>query len=115
METTTQEIIYQVIAITISGILGLIGVYVKNFLTTKIDIAKYGFENDRVERIITNAVDYAEQKSREYAKGIARNTASSEKLDLARQYINQIDKNIVTKYGNDLDLMIERKVIQVLG
>jgi len=115
METTTQELIYQAMTIVISGVLGLIGVYVKNFLTTKIDIAKYGFENDKVERIITNAVNYAEIKGKSFAKDVAKDSANSKKLDLARHYINQVDKDIITKYGNELDLMIERKVAQVLG
>ena len=44
------------------------GAYAKNFIQTKIDIEKYGFENDRVERIIDNAINFAEQKAKEYAK-----------------------------------------------
>jgi len=114
METTTQELIYQIMMILISGILTIVGAYAKKFIQTKIDIEKYGFEKSKVEAIIDNAVNFAEQKGKVYAKDKSVGLAGSAKLDLAREYINKIDKNIVTKYGNELDYMIERKVSQVI-
>lgn len=116
METTaTQELIFQAIAILLSGILTILGAYAKKFIQTKIDIEKYGFENDRVERIIDNAVNFAEAKGKQYAKERSKAIASSVKLDMARKYINKIDSDVIEKYGGQLDDMIERKVIQKFG
>lgn len=115
METTTQELIYQVILLLVSGILAILSAYLKKFIQTKIDIEKYGFENERVERIIDNAINFAEQKGKEFAKVQASKIASTDKLDFARKYINGVDKNIVEKYGTQLDDMIARKVAQKFG
>lgn len=115
MDTTLQEIIYQVMLLVITGTLTLIGAYVKKLIETKIDVTKYGFENERVERIIDNAVHYAEQKGKSISSKNAKILAGNKKLDFARGYINKVDKGIITKYGNDLDAMIERKVAQNFG
>ena len=115
MDTTTQELIYQLMALFISGLLAIIGAYAKKLITTKIDIAKYGFENDKVERIIDNAVNFAEQKAKEVAKEKSITIASSDKLKGARKYINNVDKTIIEKYGTQLDDMIARKVAQKFG
>ena len=115
METTTQELIYQLMALFISGILAVIGAYAKKLITTKIDIAKYGFENERVERIIDNAVNFAEQKGKEYVKDKAGRIKGSAKLDFAKKYINEVDKNIIKDYGTQIDDMISRKVAQAFG
>jgi len=116
METTTQEIIFQGLALLVGGVLATIGAYLKVLITTKIDIAKYGFENDRVERIIDNATAYAEQRGNEYVAKYAKEVASSKKLNYARAYINRIDIELVRKYGDKLDYMIERKLEQrILG
>lgn len=115
METTTQELIYQVITLVITGVLTVLGAYLKKLIQTKIDVTKYGFENDRVERIIDNAVHYAESYTKEVAKKSAVTLSQSQKLDYARHYINQVDKSIVAKYGEQLDRMIERKSAQAFG
>lgn len=115
MDTATQELIYQLIMVLVTGILGLIGFYAKKLIVTKIDIEKYGFENEKVERIIDNAVFYGEQKAKELAKAQAVKIAGSEKLTIAKGYIDNIDKSIIEKYGAQVDDMIARKVAQKLG
>lgn len=115
MENTTQELIYQFMALFISGLLAVLGAYAKNFIQTKIDIEKYGFENDRVERIIDNAINFAEQKAKEYAKTKSEKIASMEKLETAKTYIDKVDKGIIEKYGTQLDDIITRKVAQKFG
>ena len=115
METTTQVLIYQVLALLISGILAIIGAYAKSLIKTKIDIAKYGFENDKVERIIDNAINFAEQKAKVAAKDGARKIDGITKLAIAKQYINKVDREVVTKYATQLDDMIDRKVAQKFG
>jgi len=115
MDTTLQELIYQFMMLIVTAVLTLIGSYIKQYIQTKIDIAKYGFENDRVERIIDNAVHFAEQKAKDFSKVQSKKVAGSEKLDMARDYINMVDNNIIAKYGNQLNSMIERKVAQRFG
>ena len=115
MENTTQELIYQFMALLASGILAILGAYLKKLLETKINIEQYGFENDRVERIIDNAINFAEQKAKEYAKTQSEQIASNEKLATAKHYIDKVDKNIIEKYGTQLDDMITRKVAQKFG
>lgn len=115
MENTTQELIYQLLALIASGILAILGAYLKKLIQTKIDIEKYGFENDRVERIIDNAINFAEQKAKEFAKTQSEQIASSEKLATAKLYIDRVDKNIIEKFGTQLDDMITRKVAQKFG
>ncbi|WP_373073873.1 phage holin, LLH family [Sulfurimonas sp.] len=115
METTTQELIYQFMALLISGILAILGAYVKQLIKTKIDVTKYGFENDKVERIIDNAINFAEQKSKVLSKSTSVKLAGSDKLKVAKEYINKVDKNVVTKYADQLDDMIDRKIAQKFG
>lgn len=115
MENTTQELIYQLLALIASGILAILGAYLKKLIQTKIDIEKYGFENDRVERIIDNAINFAEQKAKEYAKTQSGQIASNQKLTTAKRYIDKVDKNIIEKFGTQLDDMITRKVAQKFG
>ncbi len=115
MDTTTQELIYQLMALFISGLLAIIGAYAKKLITTKIDIAKYGFENEKVERIIDNSINFAEQKAKQYAKEKTVKLAGNEKLNIAREYINKVDKSVVEKYSTQIDDMIARKVAQKFG
>lgn len=115
MEQATGEFIYQLVVLVMSGVLAMVGAYAKKYLTTKIEIAKYGFENERVERIIDNAVAFAEQKGREYAKTKSEKLESNKKLDYARKYIDSVDRGIIEKYGEQLNGMITRKVIQKIG
>ena len=115
MDTTLQELINQGLILLITAIFAIVGAYLKKLITTKIDVTKYGFENDRVERILDNAVSFAEQKAKDYSRGKSANIASSKKLDFARNYINTVDKSVVEKYGTQLNSMIERKVAQKFG
>lgn len=114
METGTQELIYQVITIVISIGLAALGTYAKKLITTKIDVTRYGFSNDKVERILDNAVNYAEGQAKIYAKLESQKLSSSGKLDAAKKYINKVDPTVIAKYGNLLDEMISRKVTQVI-
>ena len=114
MENATQELIFQIMMIIISLGFTVLGIYAKRFITTKIDIAKYGFNNDRVERILDNAIHYAEVKAREYAKRESVKLSGAGKFAAAKQYINKIDPETIAKYGKQLDEMIERKVQQKL-
>lgn len=114
METATQEIIFQIITIVIGIGLTAISVYLKNLIKTKIDVTKYGFENERIERLLDNAIMYAEGKAREQAKSGAMKLAGNEKLGIARKYLNNIDPEVISRYGGQIDDMLSRKVEQVI-
>lgn len=112
IETATQELINQLIGLVITGVFGLLGYYLTK-LIDKLNLEKYGLENEKVERILANSINYAEQKAKDYAKTKSVKLAGSEKLDFAREYINKVDKTVIKKYGNQLDSMIERKINQL--
>ncbi len=112
METTVQEIIYQLLALIASGIVGYVGLEVKSYFRAKKDILGYEFDNDRFERIIDNSIDYAEGVSNEYFKIQAKKMAGNDKLDFARKYVNMIEPSKVAELGDRLDSMISRRVVQ---
>jgi len=115
METATQELIFQIMSIVISLGVTALGIYVKKFITTKIDVTKYGFENDRVERILDNAINYAEAKAIQTAKDRSLKLTGSTKLTIAKGYIDRTDPKIIEKYGSQINEMLSSKVIQALG
>ena len=115
METITQEIIYQAIIIIVglAGTVVLAGI--KKYLGTKEQWAKYGFNKEQVDGILTQAVLYAEQKGKEYAKNNSHYLAGQAKLGIARNYINRIDRSVVDKYASELDDLLTAKVAEIYG
>ena len=107
LSTTTGELVYQLASIIISAVVAVIGAYVKNWLKTSKLNQEYNFYNDRLERILNNAVQYAELKGKELAKkGI-------EKRKLALKYIEMVSPDVIHKEGEKLETMLDRKVAQV--
>jgi len=115
METTTQEIIYQVIVIAVGLASTVVLAGIKKYLGTKEEWAKYGFDKEQVDDILTQAVLYAEQKGKEYAKNNSHYLAGKAKLGIARNYINRIDKGVVDKYAGELDDLLTAKVAEMYG
>ena len=114
-QTATQEIIFQLLSGIVGIVLTAMGGYATAYFKTKIDTEKYGFENDMVERVIGNAVASAEAAGNVFLKNQSKKMSSSAKLEIARSYINKnIDPKVITKYADNINDMIERKVIQVL-
>ena len=115
MDTATQELVYQAIILVVglAGTVVLAGI--KKYLGTKQQWAKYGFNKEQVDDILTQAVLFAEQKGKEYAKQNSKYLAGSKKLDIARQYINQIDKDTVIKNSKELDKLLTAKVAEMYG
>ena len=107
-----QEIVYQLLAAGVSGVIGMVGMYAKAYIETKMKHMDYEFENSRIERILDNAVNYADRVGKEYAEVYAKRVAGDEHLSNARKYINRIDPKLVVKLGNELNVMIERKIEQ---
>lgn len=112
MDTALQEIIYQILTLLGSGLVGWIGLEIKAYIKRKKEIMGYEFDNNKFERIIDKAVDYAESKGNEYYKVQAKKMASSDKLDYARGYVNLMDPKKVAELGSTLDKMINRAVVK---
>ena len=109
LDNATQQIVYEVMKMIVSVVGLILAYYVKQWLATNAFAKKYELDNIITERTIDNAVTYAEKKGLEYGvKGI-------KKKELAMTYIDKIDPKLVAKYGDKLDIMVDRKVAQKFG
>ena len=115
MDTAMQEIMYQTMAVAVSGVVGIVGMYAKAYLKNKMKQMDYEFENSKVERILDNAVNYAEAYGKKMAKGMVVRIDGGDKMAAARRYVNKVDPEVVAKYGGQLESMIDRKVMQRFG
>jgi len=110
MEDQLQTIVSQLVMIIISGVFAAIAAYVKKWLSTNETVAKYGLYNDKVERVLENAVHYAEGAAKRVAVG------SIEKRKLALEYISKVSPDITeTETTEKLEAMLDRKVQQVIN
>ena len=105
----TTELVIQGALMVISLVTTIIGAYAKKWLETSAFSKKYNLDNEITERLLNNAVNYAEAIAKQKAiKGI-------EKKKLAQEYLDKISPDTVAKYGSQLDMMLERKVVQVIN
>jgi len=98
-----QDIIYQVSAIVISTVTTMLGMYIKNLLKTNRTVQEYNLYNERVERVLDNALAYADSK----AKSLAHRKISH--IELCSEYMDRMAPDIVEKEGEKLPMMLERK------
>lgn len=108
-DNTTSQLIYAItdMIISISGI--IITFYSKRWLETSSTAKKYELDQIITEKVIYDAVKYAEDQGRQLAvKGI-------EKKKFANEYIDAINPELVVKYGDKLSIMLDRKVAEVLN
>jgi len=115
MYNTMQEGIYQLLAVIVSGAVGVVSMYAKAYIKNKMKKMDYEFDNSRIERILTNAVVYSENYGKQLARIAAKKVASSEKLEVAKKYINTVSPDLIETYGNELEAMIDRKVAEKFG
>jgi len=108
LQNGTQELLYQLVALIISGLMTVLSVYLKKFLQTNKYAVEYNLYNEKTERVLENAVMYAEEKAKSYAKGQVK------KRDLAVKYIDSISPDIIAKEGKKLEFMLDRKVSQLV-
>ncbi len=106
LDTATAEIVYQLAAIFISAITGIVGMYVKSWLKTNKYAKEYNLYNEKVERTLDNAVMYAEATAKKYAG------EQISKRELSLKYLDMVDPEMVAKQGTKLELMLDRKVAQ---
>jgi len=115
MDTTFQEIIYQVISLVALAVITYVGTYLKRLIAVKIDSEKYSYEKSKLNQILADAVLYAEQASKEYAKDVGVAMSGDEKLNTAKKYINMVDRGTVVKYSKDLNDLIKKEVAVQFG
>ena len=104
----TGQLVFEVASIVISLVIAIVGYYVKRFLTTNEYAKKYNLYNEKTERVLANDIAYAEAK----AKDITAEQINKKKL--AVSYIERISPDIIKKEGDKLELMIDRKIEQLL-
>jgi len=109
MTTASSELVYQLAAIVVSTISAVVGSYLKSYLKTNKFVKEYDLYNSKVERVLDNAIMYAEAKAKKYAG------EKVSKMDLAIKYIDIVSPDIIHKEGAKLELMIDRKVQQVIN
>ena len=63
-----SSVLYETVAVVITGIFAILGMYVRKFLQTNSKAVEYNLYNERTERILANALAYAENA----AKGLAK-------------------------------------------
>ena len=103
---TTQTLITNLTDLLVTAILGVITYYVKEFLQTNSTIKKYNLDNEKTERLLFNAISYAQVAvKKETDKQIS-------KRELAIKYLERVDPVTVQKYGDVLHDMLDRKVEQ---
>ena len=107
MASATNQLVFEVSSILITTILGVVGFYVRKFLTTNEYVKKYNLYNEKTERVLANAIAYAEAK----AKVVTAEQIN--KKNLAVSYIEKISPDIIAKEGDKLELTIDRKVEQM--
>ena len=94
-----SSVLYETVAVVITGIFAILGMYVRKFLQTNSKAVEYNLYNERTERILANALAYAENA----AKGLAK--SKLDKKETAKEYIKKVAPDIShvnKKYVNQL-------------
>ena len=99
--------LYETVVVVITGIFAILGMYLRNFLQTNSKAVEYNLYNERTERILANALAYAETA----AKGLAK--SKLDKKDVAKEYIKKVAPDIIDKEGDKLNIMLDRKEVQI--
>lgn len=107
MTTTTNQLVFEISSLIITAIFGVVGFYVRKFLATNAFVKKYNLDNEKTERILANALAYAEAKAKVLTE------AEVNKRHLAVSYIEKISPETIIKQGDKLELMLDRKMEQL--
>ena len=104
METGTQQAVYELASLVITAVVAILGIYIRNFIATNKTIAKYNFDNERTERLLANAILFAENKAKEkVAEKIS-------KRDMSISYLDKISPDVIAANGDKIQLMLDRKL-----
>ena len=100
-------VLYETVVVVITGIFAMLGMYVRKFLQTNSKAVEYNLYNERTERILANALAYAENA----AKGLAK--SKLDKKEAAKEYIKKVAPDIIDKEGDKINIMQDRKEVQI--
>lgn len=104
--TTTQTLVTNVADLTLTAISGVVLYYVREFIQTNSYVKKYNLDNEKTERLLYNAISYAQANVKKYTD------EQITKRDLAIKYLEKVDPKVVSKYGDVIHEMLDRKVEQ---
>ena len=108
MDTAYQELLFTVASVAITAVFSILTYYIK----TKIDVERYGLDRSKVDDILDDAIYYVEGRTKNIAK---KKISSIEKRNMAIDYINKLDPEIIRKYDKKIELLIDRKVARRFG
>lgn len=101
------EIIVQLVVTFIVAIMSAFSYYGLKWLKTSELAKKYQIDTDKLEGLLEKAVTYAagygENKARDYAS----------KKNLSIKYLESVDPAMVKMYGDKLETMIQRKAFEM--
>ena len=104
---TTQTLLSQLSDLFITTIMAIITYYIKEFLQTSSFVKKYNLDNEKTERLLANAISYAESNSKKYVN------ENITKRDLAIKYLEKVSPTTVNQFGEIIHDMLDRKVEQL--
>lgn len=114
-ELLSSDVILQVVSMVITVLGGVATYYLKQLVDTKVvqsTIDQYNIDNEVVERVMANAIEYAEAKAKVYAKDAINKDVT--KQDIAIHYIEEVKPAMAIQYEDELKTMLERKVAQII-
>lgn len=103
---STQTLLTNLTELIIAIIGSVITYYIREFVLTNSYVKKYNLDNEKTERLLFNAINYAEAKANKYVND------NISKRDLAISYLEKVDPNTISKYGDTIHEMLDRKVEQ---
>lgn len=105
--TGGTELTLQLFLLVATIVIGLIGYFAMKWLRTSEYAKKYNLDNERTERILTNAIAWVD--------GIVKTEGNAylikHKLSIA--YFNKVAPDLVKKYGDAINDMVTRKMVQL--
>ena len=115
--TIVQELsvlLKDVVTLVITTVITIIGFYITSYLQSNKFVAiaeKYKLDNERIERVLANALAYAESTSKKLSVDAMNDREA--KYNLAKNYIIEVAPDIMDKENKNIDMMLGRKEEQL--
>lgn len=115
--TIVQELsvlLKDVVTLVITTVITIIGFYIRSYLQSNKFVAiaeKYKLDNERIERVLANALAYAESTSKKLSVDAINDREA--KYNLAKNYITEVAPDIMDKENKNIDMMLGRKEEQL--
>lgn len=104
MEEIIGQLVFEVVSIIVSLAFAVVAGYLKYYLSSNATAIKYNLYNERVERILENALVYSETDKSGVAGVVNK---------IAKNYIAEVAPDIYKAEGERLDIMLDRKKAQI--